>query len=163
MYAVYGFLTSFVDLTWSVLSWQSKKCYEQKCQEADEAEIAADNRMATGNVKQQEKVWGTLLFPFCFIISSSKAHHTLPSIGFKSSAIVWPLVCNLPIICSVNYQCCSEYALVHTSSYYWEKSRGSRFQFLWFWPQCYDGHFLDQVLCATFGLVLDPWINNLGD
>uniref|UniRef100_UPI00358FF6D5 proline-serine-threonine phosphatase-interacting protein 1-like n=1 Tax=Myxine glutinosa TaxID=7769 RepID=UPI00358FF6D5 len=38
-----------------------KKCYEQKCQEADEAEIAADNRMATGNVKQQEKLKAKVL------------------------------------------------------------------------------------------------------
>uniref|UniRef100_A0A8C4NKF9 Proline-serine-threonine phosphatase interacting protein 1b n=1 Tax=Eptatretus burgeri TaxID=7764 RepID=A0A8C4NKF9_EPTBU len=39
----------------------SKKCYEQKCQEADEVEITADNRMATGNVKQQEKLKAKVL------------------------------------------------------------------------------------------------------
>ena len=35
---------------------QSKKTYEQKCKDADEAELAFDRISAAGNQKQTEKV-----------------------------------------------------------------------------------------------------------
>lgn len=50
-------------LTFDYISIQSKKTYEQKCKEADEAEQFFERTSASGNQKQTEKVpQMTLLF-----------------------------------------------------------------------------------------------------
>lgn len=43
-------------LTFNFISIQSKKTYEQKCKEADEAEQSFERISASGNQKQTEKV-----------------------------------------------------------------------------------------------------------
>lgn len=46
----------FPTLTYDFISTQSKKTYEQKCKEADEAEQSFERTSASGNQKQTEKV-----------------------------------------------------------------------------------------------------------
>lgn len=43
-------------LAFDFISMQSKKTYEQKCKEADEAEQSFERTSASGNQKQTEKV-----------------------------------------------------------------------------------------------------------